>query len=87
MNVFVQRMVKRFGELDDADAVAFAEKILEGWESVTPQGGVQSVPSIRERNLALVFLQLKYPFQCCGNAGKSEEDQRCPDCPMRGHNV
>lgn len=78
MNVFVQRMVERFGdeELDPEDAVAFAEKIIE---SATPQ----SVPARRELNLALVFLNMKYPFQCCGKVNR----ERCEDCPMRSYDL
>jgi hypothetical protein len=79
MNVFVQRMIERIGDLDEADAVAFAEQILSH--------DALSVPAQRQRNLALAFLKLKYPFQCCSRWGKSEVDERCPDCPMPAYDV
>lgn len=78
----MQRWLRRFNaELDHGDAVAFAEKIMESWERVTPQGGAPSVPSLRERNLALAFLNMKYPFQCC------HAKDRCGDCPNIPHDV
>ena len=81
MNVFVQRMVKRFGELDEADAVAFAETILESASRINPpMNGMLSRPAKRELNLALVFLNTKYPFQCCG---KRTPESVCDDCPMQ----
>lgn len=81
-------MVNRFGELDEEDAVSFAETIIESWKSVSSEPGAHSVPSHRERNLALVFLNLKYPFQCCGAKCKTPgTDDRCPDCPMRSHDA
>lgn len=81
MNVFVQRMVERFGELDEADAVAFAETIIESAQGVIV--GPLSIPAERELNLALVFLNMKYPFQCCAKQWAPGVDTRCPDCPMR----
>lgn len=67
-------------EVDEDDAVAFAEAIHESWKQVSPEGGVQSIPAQRQANLARAFLKLKFPFQCCGR--KSPEPE-CEDCPMK----
>lgn len=81
-NVSVNRVLERFGlELDEADAVAFAETIVDSWKRVpAKEFGGMPVPSQRELNLALAFLQAKYPFQCCG---KGKPEPLCNDCPMR----
>lgn len=78
MNVFVQRAVNRFGALDETDAVAFAETVLENARRVLHVDDL-SGPSRRELNLALVFLNLRFPFQCCG---ARHPEPPCQDCPM-----
>lgn len=81
MNVRVQRVLDRYGiELDAADAVAFAETIVDSWKRVVNYSGA-SVPSKRELNLALAFLQMKFPCQCC------QAKQICDDCQMRTWDV
>lgn len=94
MNVFVQRVLEAFElELDHEDAVKFAQGIVATTDRM-PVFDVRamSVPAKRELNLALVFLQTKYPFQCCGKrsvpgAGEQWADDRCQDCPMRAHDL
>jgi len=79
-------MANRFGELDVDDAVAFAESIIESWKSVSSLGA-PSVPARRELNLALVFLNLKFPLQCCSKASRAAIEERCPDCPMEAYDI
>lgn len=80
-NVYVNRVLDKFGlKLDEADAVAFAETILESTKGIfSHEIGNQSVPAKRELNLALCYLNTKYPVQCCGSKYPNE---MCEDCPM-----
>jgi hypothetical protein len=73
LNVYVQRA----GGCDLDDAVVFAEEFIACCQKSISHKNMPSEPSRRTMNLALAFLQLKYPFQCCQNL-----KQRCDDCPM-----
>lgn len=83
-NVHVQRAKERLDlELDMADAVKFAEGVIEDSPSVN-----LSVPAKRMANLALCFLEKMYPFMCCGHKGKDASvGDSCKDCPMRGFDM
>jgi hypothetical protein len=83
MNVFVQRLVQRFGEIDQQDAVTFAEGILDDARRIKEPRSM-SVPGRRYLNLALAYLQNRFPFQCC-ESGKGKP--MCPDCPMQALDV
>jgi hypothetical protein len=85
-NVYVLRVCEQFEvSLDLDDAVAFAEGHLKDSRRIEYLSSI-SVPSRRWLNLALCFLNLKYPFQCCG-AKNETADTRCVDCPMRAHDL
>lgn len=90
MNVFVARAAKWLldAQVDMADAVVFAESFAN---SRVGDPRDLSEPTRRMINLALAFLSLRYPLQCCGQKGKTWDangnriEDRCVDCPMRGY--
>jgi hypothetical protein len=87
-NYHVRRLLAKFAPhltLDPKDAGEFADTVLECAQLVE-KWGTFSASSRRSLNLALCYLDMKYPFMCCGKSGK-DADSRCQDCPMRGQDL
>lgn len=74
-------------EIDEADAVAYAETIIDAHLSAG-EGVWMSEPARRELNMVRAFMKLKFPILCCGQAKIADNlDHRCDGCEMRAWDV